>query len=129
MSRQRELLVSLTRNDFELQTFRSGGPGGQHQNKRDSGVRIIHRASGARGESREKRSQVQNKRLAFTRLAETDEFQAWIKRAAAKAAMSAGDKQRVRREIRQSVMAQMRSENLCIEYVIDDEWREDECAP
>lgn len=49
----KELLFSLTKKDFRIETFRSGGKGGQHQNKTDSGVRIVHLESGAVGESRE----------------------------------------------------------------------------
>lgn len=77
---ERQLLFSVTLADCDVQTFRAGGPGGQNQNKRDTGVRIIHRASGARGESREERSQLQNKRLAFRRMADSAMFQAWVAR-------------------------------------------------
>lgn len=66
----RVLLFSVTVKDCEVQTFRAGGKGGQNQNKRDTGVRIIHHPSGARGEARDERSQLQNKRLAFKRMAE-----------------------------------------------------------
>jgi protein subunit release factor B len=45
----------------EVQTFRSGGKGGQHQNKVESGVRLLHRPSGLVVESREERSQYLNK--------------------------------------------------------------------
>jgi len=76
----RELLFSVTLDDCDVQTFKAGGPGGQNQNKRDTGVRVIHRASGARGESREQRSQLQNKRLAFERMARTPMFRAWVAR-------------------------------------------------
>ncbi|NIV93003.1 hypothetical protein GWN42_09430, partial [candidate division KSB1 bacterium] len=41
--KQRELIRSFTRNEFEVQTFRCGGPGGQAQNKLETGVRIIHK--------------------------------------------------------------------------------------
>lgn len=63
-------MFSVTVKDCEVQTFRAGGKGGQNQNKRDTGVRIIHHPSGARGEARDERSQLQNKRLAFTRMAD-----------------------------------------------------------
>lgn len=76
----RELILSVTLQDCDVQTFRSGGPGGQHQNKTSSGVRIIHRASGARGESREERSQLHNKRTAFRRMTETGTFRIWLAR-------------------------------------------------
>ena len=74
---RKELLYSLTKKDFKLQTFRSGGPGGQHQNKTDSGVRIIHKDSGAVGESREHKSQIQNRKAAFKRLIEHPKFMIW----------------------------------------------------
>ena len=74
----REKFLSVTIHDCEVQTFRSGGNGGQNQNKRETGVRVIHRPSGARGESREERSQDQNKKTAFRRMAESATFKAWV---------------------------------------------------
>lgn len=68
-------VLSVTVHDCEVQHFRSGGKGGQNQNKRDTGTRIIHHPSGARGEARDERSQLQNKRLAFRRMVETPQFQ------------------------------------------------------
>ncbi len=72
--------MSVTMADCELQTFTSGGPGGQHQNRSQTGVRIIHKASGARGEARDERSQAQNKKLAWRRMAESPKFQLWLRR-------------------------------------------------
>ncbi len=46
--------------DLVRQTFRSGGPGGQHQNKTESGVRYIHKPTGVAAESRSERSQFKN---------------------------------------------------------------------
>lgn len=40
---------------------------------------MIHHPSGARGESREERSQLQNKKTAFVRMAKTKEFQLWLR--------------------------------------------------
>lgn len=77
--RGRELLFSVTKDDFELQTFRAGGKGGQAQNKKSTGVRLIHKASGARGEARDQRSFDQNRKNAFLRLVETKEFKIWHK--------------------------------------------------
>lgn len=73
----RKLISRVTIHDCEQQTFKAGGPGGQNQNTRNTGVRIIHRPSGAVGESREERSQIQNKRTAFRRMAQTPQFQRW----------------------------------------------------
>ena len=76
----RELLFSVTLADCDVQTKRGTGKGGQHRNKRDTAVRIVHRASGAVGESQEERSQLQNKRTAFLRLTKTVEFRLWLAR-------------------------------------------------
>jgi protein subunit release factor B len=76
---EKRLLFSLTKKDFEIQTFRCGGKGGQNQNKLETGVRIIHPASGARGESREERSQYANKKIAFERLCKSVRFLTWHK--------------------------------------------------
>ena len=74
----RKPAFSVTLDDCEMQVFRAGGKGGQAQNKTSSGVRIIHHPSGARGESREHREQLQNKRAAFVRMANTIRFKLWI---------------------------------------------------
>lgn len=78
--KSREPLFSVTLKDCDLQTFSAGGPGGQHQNTSNTGVRLIHRESGARGESREERSQLQNKKAAFRRMTQDPKFKIWINR-------------------------------------------------
>jgi peptide chain release factor 2 len=52
--------IDLRDCDLRRDTFRSGGPGGQHQNKTESGVRYTHVPSGVSAESRSERSQVKN---------------------------------------------------------------------
>lgn len=74
------LALTVDIHDCEVQTFRVGGNGGQHRDKTSAGVRVIHHPSGARGESREDRSQLQNKRKAFRRMAESNLFKIWINR-------------------------------------------------
>lgn len=53
--------IVIRPEDCEYQTFRSGGPGGQYQNTTESGIRIIHKPTGLIAESRQERSQAQNK--------------------------------------------------------------------
>ncbi len=52
--------IDIKPDDLVRQTFRSGGPGGQHQNKTESGVRYIHVPTGVAAESRTERSQHKN---------------------------------------------------------------------
>jgi protein subunit release factor A len=53
-----------------VETLRSGGPGGQHQNVTESGVRLVHLPTGIRVVSREERSQHRNRERALARLRE-----------------------------------------------------------
>jgi hypothetical protein len=71
-------LFSVTIHDCKVETFRSGGPGGQNQNKVESGVHIRHLPSGSVAESREHRTQLENKRAAFLRLTKLPQFNYWI---------------------------------------------------
>lgn len=54
--------------ECEVQTFRAGGPGGQHQNKTDSAVRLRHVPTGLTVTCRAQRSQYLNKMDALRRL-------------------------------------------------------------
>jgi len=74
---ERKLLFSVTRDDFEIDTFTAGGKGGQHQNRSQTGIRLTHRASGATGEARDDRSQYHNKKNALLRLVASPKWKAW----------------------------------------------------
>lgn len=54
----------------DLEFVRAGGPGGQHRNRRETGVRLTHRPTGIVVMATERRSQVANRRLALERLLE-----------------------------------------------------------
>ena len=60
--------IELKPEDLKRDTFRSGGPGGQHQNKTESGVRYTHLATGIAAESRSERSQHKNDQMALSLL-------------------------------------------------------------
>lgn len=79
MSKNKELVFSLSAHDFRWDFFCSGGPGGQHQNKTASGCRCTHEPSGAVAESRVYRQQLQNKREAFLKCCQSDKFKRWCK--------------------------------------------------
>ena len=57
--------------ECRVETFRAGGPGGQHQNKTESGVRLTHLPSGISVIARDSRSQHRNRRIALIRLRAT----------------------------------------------------------
>jgi peptide chain release factor 2 len=52
--------IDIRSDELKRDTFRSGGPGGQHQNKTESGVRYTHLPTGIAAESRTERSQHKN---------------------------------------------------------------------
>ncbi|MFN0121499.1 MAG: peptide chain release factor-like protein [Blastocatellia bacterium] len=56
--------------DCDMEFFVAGGPGGQHRNKVETGVRLTHRPSGVIVTATERRSQSDNREAAWERMAE-----------------------------------------------------------
>jgi len=56
--------------DIEIEHIRGSGPGGQHRNKRFTGIRMTHLPTGLVVMATERRSQKQNLMLAYERLDE-----------------------------------------------------------
>lgn len=81
-----EIQIEIRPEDVRVDTFCSGGPGGQHQNKTQSGVRLTHLPTGTVAESRSERSQHKNKEICWrmlrTRIYEAVQAKEHAKRAA-----------------------------------------------
>jgi protein subunit release factor B len=117
MTRKRDKLFSVTIHDCRVDTYRGSGKGGQNRNKRDTAVRVVHEPSGAVGQCEEQRTQWQNKKTAFRRMAETKEFRFWVNKEAARIS---GDLDRIKQKVEREM------KNVKIE-IHDEEGRWVEC--
>jgi len=97
--------------ECDVETYRGSGPGGQHRNRRDSAVRLTHRATGIVVTATERRSQHQNKEVALERLAAKLAARARKRkpRVATKPSKSARDKRITAKKVRSTIKSARRA--------------------
>mgnify|MGYP002624334223 FL=1 len=62
--------MAVPRRELEITWVRAGGPGGQHRNKKETGVRVRHVPTGIVVVATERRERARNLDLALERLEE-----------------------------------------------------------
>ncbi len=112
-------LLTLTRKDFRVDTFRVSGHGGQKVNKTESGVRITHIKTSIFSTCTRTRSQSKNKKEAFTKLCNDARFKMWLKQ---KSLGILTTKEKIEKQLKET----MKPENLRTEVRKNKKWAKDE---
>jgi protein subunit release factor B len=109
----RELLFSITKKDFEIQTYKASGKGGQNRNKRETAIRLIHKESGIKVTCADEREQHQNLKKAFRNLINKEEFKMWLK---LKTSREMVNKKEIEKRLREEIDDWVQDKFIKVEY-------------
>jgi len=110
----KEKLFSVTKKDLVIEYFSGTGAGGQHRNRHKNSCRVKHLESGAIGTCQDQRSKLQNTKIAFRRMAESDKFQKWLRIEAARAT---GELEQIKKRIDRELETMVKEE-----VQVDGKW-------
>jgi protein subunit release factor A len=106
----------LGAKEIRVDCYKSGGPGGQHKNKRATAVRVTHVRTGVVAIAEEERSQQANKARALARLAEKLRLRFKKKKPRIRTAKTRASRERVLSWKKQhGAKKHLRRERLCAE--------------
>ena len=106
---RKELILSVTKKDLDIQYFSGTGAGGQHRNKHQNCVRMTHTESGATATGQSSKSRQANLREAFKGLVTSETFDRWRQMETAERIVSGTS-------LREKVRRMMEPRNLKIEH-------------
>lgn len=100
--------------DLIFTTYKSSGPGGQHRNKVESAVTLLHKDSGVKVKAADTKHQARNKKIALKRLVGHPKFNAWVRLHAAAIIKGFNDFEAM---IKERVAKMMHPRFLKVEYI------------
>ena len=115
--KNKKLLFSMTKKDFEVTWFKAPGNGGQKKNKTKSACRIKHKETGILATCSDYRESHKNKEEAFNRLYNCPEFQNYMRIRIAKETTDQVEQEKKLKEL-------MQDDNLKIEVFEGGKWVE-----